>query len=720
MMLKSFSLFVLCWAMVGCGGSGEGPSATKTAKQPATKEPVALSLKQVAPDNKAFFVATDTNIRISFDADVNASTMEKAFSIEPATDGELTYQSSKNQITFTPSAPLKAGKNYSVSIDTSLASESGGKLVAPVSFSFTTQGQLDPERSTAGEIGIVILDLTTRNGESNSDYNSLAQALSIAGVTFSTAVDIDDIGQPNVLFVTSYLNENTLSDRERDELNAFVQAGGVLIARTVKDESLFPLFGVNGYTTSSQHTSINFDRADDFAVFQYMDSEIEYSLSVGKPGLSQTINSFAYTLASADTLAKYDDGNPAFVRNTVGNGTAYLLGVAFNDLIQRNFYDLDYSAQRGGINELENSTDTFILFLRAILQEHLPSLVWKHTSPGNSKSTLMVTHDIDSQTGAELAEQFAVVEEEAGITATFNITTHYIDDVSDGDYYSMNIDTYRSLLVRGHEVASHSVGHFRDFADDSIIPKGSAGNSAATYYPYNDGETTTGATVFAELEVSKALLETDLNTTVDVFRAGHLAWNRHQAEVLESLGYKYDSSFNGQHSLTSFPFRLPYDKKLSAELSSIYTFPITISDSISGDSFNQNTVDQWLEVFHLNYANASPTVLLIHPNRKSKLEELKAFEQALPENVALPGMREFGDFWAARESVKVRYSLGDNILFIMLDTPAAKLPEGFSLVIDNGHSLHNIVVNDNAEAELLFDADLLSENKLVIFNFRAD
>ncbi|MCW8091018.1 Ig-like domain-containing protein [Alteromonas sp. ASW11-130] len=720
MMLKPICLLALCYIVLGCGGSAGDSGSTKEDSESTPPLLVSPKLLTFSPKQNAYFVKPDATIKATFDIDVNPETIEKAFSISPSISGSHAYNMSTKQVTFTPDETLAYSKQFTVTFNTALESQSGGKLEEPISIRFTTAGQADPMVTTEGRITVAVLDMSSRNGESKSDFNSLSQALNIAGVTFNSVEDIDNIEQPQILFVTSYLNNDTLSDREKSLLREYVQNGGTLIARTVKDEALLSLFGVAAYATSTNHTSITFERSVNASIFKYIDSPIEHSISVGKTGQPRSINSISYSPTSGETIARFNDTKAAFIRNHVVDGTAYLLGVSYNDLVQRNFYNLDYSAQRGGLNEQENSTDTFILFLRAILESHLPNFVWKHSSPGNSQSTLLVTHDIDSQTGAELAANFASFEKEAGIVATFNVTTHYIDDAIDGDYYSMNVETYESILSHGHEIASHSVGHFRDFDDGSTVPKGSFGNSAASYLPYNNGEVTTGATVFGELEVSKTLLQNDLHETIRVFRSGHLLWNRHQAEVLEKTGYRYDSSFNGQDSLTSFPFRMPYDKKLSAELSSIYVFPVTLSDAISSDVYSDVTVQKWLDVFKLNHANSSPTVLLIHPNRESKLEELKAFHKKLPSDTATLGMEEFGDFWRARESIGVAYSIKDNTMHVALDEPLNALPDGFSIIINKGSLLHNLIVTDSTEAHLLFDAELLSLEKLVIYNFRSE
>src|ERR1043165_3477418 len=135
----------------------------------------------------------------------------------------------------------------------------------------------------------------------------------------------------------------------------------------------------------------------------------------------------------------------------------------------------------------------------------------------------MVTHDVDATTAFESMSYYADYESSIGLSSTYLITTHYINDGALSDFYNPgSIPKVQYLQSKGHVIASHSVGHFVDFDIDTIVPLGVLGNTPSTYLPYSSGTigSTVGATVIGEVEVSKNLLEADLGATIRTFRAG--------------------------------------------------------------------------------------------------------------------------------------------------------------------------------------------------------
>ena len=67
--------------------------------------------------------------------------------------------------------------------------------------------------------------------------------------------------------------------------------------------------------------------------------------------------------------------------------------------------------------------------------------------------------------------------------------------------------------VAHQNVASHSVGHFVDMNDSTIVPTGAPGNTKTNYHPHNNGGATIGATCWGEMETSKNILQTDIGIT---------------------------------------------------------------------------------------------------------------------------------------------------------------------------------------------------------------
>ena len=68
---------------------------------------------------------------------------------------------------------------------------------------------------------------------------------------------------------------------------------------------------------------------------------------------------------------------------------------SLKNLIVTNQQNLDYNAHRFYSNGFEPTSDAVMLFVKGIYLAHAPRALWLHTSPYNSKTSLMITHDID-------------------------------------------------------------------------------------------------------------------------------------------------------------------------------------------------------------------------------------------------------------------------------------------------------------------------------------
>jgi peptidoglycan/xylan/chitin deacetylase (PgdA/CDA1 family) len=710
-----FLLISSLFLVFSCGGSRTSTSSPAPAPVLPTNPAPQNSPKIInaAPTNGAALISPQQPIHISFDIPLAEDSIQGAFEISSEHPGKVSYLSQGNTIVYTPTADFPSASAITVTVNESLMSAANTALQNSYTFTFYTQGE-PSELTTNGTVEVSILDLSLNNSASKTDFTALSQALDIAGVSYSVINSMEELTTQEVLFLTSYLSASTLSNSEQIALRGYVQSGGIAIARNLTAPSLFDLFGIASIEESRFRNRIIWDVESTDIALRFGENIEERSLSLGQVSNEEQIRSSGYTLSTGDTLAAYEDDTNAIVSHTFGLGETFLLGVSFSDLTLRNQLNLDYSAQRGNFNDVETTSDQFMLFLRAVLESRLSHFVFKHTSPKNSTSTLMISHDIDSQSGANMLADFAALESDNDIDATYNVTTRYIDDAIDGDFYSINIDTYQALAGAGHEIASHSVGHFTDFDHEEIVPKGMAGNTQDNYRPSNDGTITSNATVYGELEVSKDLLQENVGVTVTTFRSGHLLWNQYQAEVLEELDYRYDSSLGAHGSLSHFPFRMSYEKKVSSKLSSIFVFPISASDSISGEDSAFNVAKRWSRILEVNRSNNAPTVLLVHPNRDYKLRELEQFIRMIPNDTVTRTIGQFGDFWSARDQVSLAYEVLDNTLVITMDSEFIQLHEDFSIVVNQGMALHDVRIAD-ANGELLaYEAHLLADNKLVL------
>ena len=81
---------------------------------------------------------TSTQMYVYFNDGLDTSTVRRAFSISPHVVGQMSYSSDYDFIYFYPTVPLLQDTLYTVTIDTSIRSESGARILQPYNFSFRT------------------------------------------------------------------------------------------------------------------------------------------------------------------------------------------------------------------------------------------------------------------------------------------------------------------------------------------------------------------------------------------------------------------------------------------------------------------------------------------------------------------------------------------------------------------------------------------------------
>jgi len=94
----------------------------------------------------------------------------------------------------------------------------------------------------------VILDLTTK--EDLTERIGLEKSLRIMGVPYDVTKKVNEACKYRIIYMAGQVTNNRLKAREREALYRAVEAGGVLVANTVKGNTLFPLFGVSGFKES--------------------------------------------------------------------------------------------------------------------------------------------------------------------------------------------------------------------------------------------------------------------------------------------------------------------------------------------------------------------------------------------------------------------------------------------------------------------------------------
>jgi len=566
---------------------------------------------------------------------------------------------------------------------------------------------------------LVILDLCARNLE--IDKENLASAIhmaEVAGIPYTVTENVELATAFPFILITSSLRDETLLAEETQSLKDFVNAGGILIAPFIKSTFYFDLFGINSTKRDITRYWMSWDSISQHPEMYWVNEELEKKLPMADSEYFRSITTRGYTPLLATVLANFEDNLAAITVNNYGNGKAYALGFELKDIVLRNLLNRDFNAHRTYSNGFEPTTDMFLLFLRAVYTSNRTVSVYKHTSPGNSTSALLITHDVDSKTGVDSMFYFSEWEANNGIKAHYFVTTHYFRDNWMGDFYQpAAFPKLLSVLENGHSIGSHSVGHFPDFADKNLFPLGSTGNTQESYRPAYIGGVSSGGTVIGELEVSRSLLINDIGANVKSFRAGHLAFNSLLIDGMSELGYAFNSTNSANDVLTNFPYRQRTRKAFSGIPTEVYEIPMTISDASSTFPITETTVNvavgNWLNVLSKNDDNNAPTILLIHPNRGWKLGALQQLMANKPASVITYEFNAFGDYWLERRDLDFDYSLADDTLRIQFvnDNP---ISEDQSFVISNGRNLKSIDLRNLSGDSLAFQSGVWKENDLII------
>lgn len=565
---------------------------------------------------------------------------------------------------------------------------------------------------------IAILDMTERNAESNdARFFSVLHMVKVTGIPYIVTTDVEEANNYAMIMCASHIEETSFSASEKTALTNYVDLGGLLLAPRIQDASLFSLFGIDGYTEASDRYEIRWNLTLSHPSLRYIDEPEEWIGSLGRSTYSSIFKTLGYQSTTAQALAHYDDGSIAVTNNAYGQGQAVSIGLSWKEVILRSQINRDYEAQRVTSNGFEPTSDVFALFVRALFLDHVPNAVWMNSSPGNSKATVMITHDLDSSSAMDTLIDFVDYQYENNVEATYNVTVRYFSDALDGPFYLNRQNTLNYIMDHGQAFGSHSVGHFFDFADEDVFPMGALGNTRNSYQPHNDGTVTTGGNIYAECEVSKNILDEDIGIDIRTFRSGHLAFPKYLINVLDTLGYEYNSSCSASDVLTNFPFQNKTSRSFSGAISNVYELPVTISDVFHDDPIsNENYLDkadEWLAITEKNRQNGAPSILLIHPNRKYKLAGMTYYLDHLPEDLHIMEMSKFGDFWKAREQFNFTSIVDQDLLGITLPENA-DLSHGISFVVDDGQSLSSIQISDEQGNLLHFTQENWEKNDLLI------
>ena len=589
---------------------------------------------------------------------------------------------------------------------------------------------------------VCILDLTSRNAESNISFLHAADhMLNVWGVPYKLHTSIDSIFKCGMTVASSRISSTTFTLAEVELLKTYVSNGGIFVtggytggANTPVGDSLNKLFGISNTSNSDKNFRLNFLTNNTDPSFRWLDDSLEKEISLGND--TSTFTTRSYDVTTAEVLATYGNGTNAIVRHQFGLGTTYLLGLVFRDYISLSQMDNDFHAERKYSNGFEPGVDALMLFLKGVYTKHFSYAVWKHTIPDKKKGSLIVTHDMDSQSAMDLVTEYSTFEYKKNIIATYNVTTRYFADWQMGPFFLPAPNIYKLDSARvhcGHVIGSHSIGHFPDMEDASIFITGEKDHYNTTNYrPHYDGNITTGGVLYAEIQLSKQLLENRMPVTIRTWRSGNLTYPKVLNNLLDTIGYDFSSSTSANDLLTNFPFKARTNRSNAGTYTRVLEIPMTISDVFyvagtknkpRGDTISEADLEYkvalWRDVILNCTSNYAPCVLLIHPNRFYKLRALKRLLSQLPmADLDLKGMENYGDFWNYRETLDFSSTYVNDTLRIVIPFSQLPVKRKLGFVIDNGMSLDSIqiaVTDDRGNSLVHYRYDWTENGKYIMF-----
>jgi hypothetical protein len=568
-------------------------------------------------------------------------------------------------------------------------------------------------RFAAHAPALAILDMNSRNNEqehgaeNSLNLYSACYMAEVAGMSFDTTSSLTQAMQSPMILLSSRIKGSaSLSDDECDTLRHWVEAGGVLIAPAVETSRTpqLSLFGLTGRVSMRSPIAIHW-KAETYPELRYIDQPEEKVTAIGSSSLQLTTTSYT-TMPEAEVLATFDDSTAAVVKYPYGRGCTYTVGLRWRDVIARAQLNKDGEAQRVYSNGFEPSADMYPFLLRSIYTMRSPVSVWKYTVPAGYRSVLVPTHDCDSRTAYEEMHYMADYEHSLGLCGHYFLTVHYYRDAGylSAFYDSTSIAAARQLLTAGHTVGSHSLSHFPDFSTTERFPMDTvtAEEYAARARHDVESNVTTGGSTWAEVVLSKQILEGDLGNQVRSFRSGHLCVNNLMPQAYVEGAYENASTYSACDVLSEFPFFCRLNNTWSGDEIPTLQVPLHISDvlrnedKVSDDHWD-HVPDLWEPVVQKEMGNYAATVLLIHPNREYKMEMQRMLIDRLDTTqIGLYNFEDYADFWRARHALNFdyQYDAAAAKVVIRADRAALKAHRDLGFFVETGAPVHSVTLTD--------------------------
>ncbi|HVH45670.1 MAG TPA: hypothetical protein VM925_25120 [Labilithrix sp.] len=515
------------------------------------------------------------------------------------------------------------------------------------------------------------------------DIANVVASMAQAGIpldrpaTGSNWASVPELDKYALAVVPGYLLGSVLPP-VREKLEAFVERGGVLVVFKPIGEKDHPealaLAGLRAGTRRRDVEELRFDGASSPGTL-FVDSAEERTIGINPKGEKAGVEVWTFEAdpqASTEVLGNaYSKGavvGAAVTRRPLGKGAVYAVG---HDLAS-------FGATRCYLNCFEASGDVMrLLFdgaLREASQGHVAVLA---STPALASSVLVLTHDVNTHEsqfsgawGEAGAIQFAKIEKERGVHATYNVLTDYR-----GGHF--NAKTVRELCALGMCPAGiQGVARVPQFARMS---DGMVKVSDTTWKCKETLETYSVPSLCGEVLLSSQLVQSAGSRAPRSWRSPYLAYHAELIQILASAGIPFDSSFG----IGDLPYNVPLDLATTGiqqrrfHRRPVLEFPLASDDAIDSvvdgkrerielqPSTEARFRSLWEYILRQNEKNRSFTTMRISPTRGESMTPENVQAKALilarflddlsrsHPDIVVRSVQEAGDFWRARLDAKL-------------------------------------------------------------------
>lgn len=501
--------------------------------------------------------------------------------------------------------------------------------------------------------------------DADSSWLGLAHGLKTIGVPFRITRDYREAIKHKAILVYPNISGAALDAAAIRALAVFARERGTLMSGHVLGGGMNELFGFDE-AIPARHTTVKFDITQTLAS-AFTDPN-ESTIVIGDATTPESlVGTYGYTRPVNPPLAVFEDGTAAVTQKKFANGRAYAIGVDLGFLLAKGYNNREQNIARSYVNAFEPTLDVLLRLVKNIYLDANPDAVTLSTVPFGKSLAVVISHDIDFTRSLKNAVIYAELERSAGISATHFIQVKYIKDWNDDIFFNADgVKNLAALSALGADIASHSVSHSKVMSKFAL---GSGTEQYPGYQPFvKSKDVTNNASVLGELRVSKFMLEQfALANKVLAFRPGHLQNPYSLPQALHAAGFRYSSSVTANNSLTHLPFQLTYGRGQKQEMD-VFEFPVTIEDELIVDG--KEWLDTALTLSKKLSRYGGLFMVLIHTN---VIDYKFIFERdliaALKPDSWFGSLREFGDWWSARNAIECDVESASGVQTVTLNVP---------------------------------------------------